>query len=95
MASAFPMSSEVENPTIIRNPKRSLWEAAVTGHRAELGQLATRCWPAVYVWLRASGASAEEAAQRTEDFFARMQFVDMPRPDEEDVAHFQDFLLQN
>ena len=54
------MSSEVENPTIIRNPNRSLWEAAVTGHRTELGQLAARCWPAVYVWLRASGAEAEQ-----------------------------------
>ncbi len=88
------MSSQVENPTIIRNPNRSLWEAAVTGHRTELGQLATRCWPAVYVWLRASGAAAaEEAAQRTEDFFARMQTIEMPRPEEEDVAHFQEFVL--
>ena len=87
------MSSEVENPTIIRNPNRSLWEAAVTGHRAELGQLATRCWPPVYVWMRASGAAAEKAAQRTEDFFARLQTVDLPRPGEEEVAHFQEFLL--
>ena len=87
------MSSEVENPTIIRNPNRSLWEAAVTGHRAELGQLAARCWPPVYVWMRASGAEAEEAAQRTEDFFARLQTVDLPRTEEEDVAHFQEFLL--
>lgn len=87
------MSSKVENPTIIRNPNRSLWEAALTGHRAELGQLAARCWPPVYVWLRASGSEPEEAAQRTEDFFARLLTTDMPRPEEEDVAHFQDFLL--
>ena len=87
------MSSEVENPTIIRNPNRSLWEAALTGHRTELGQLATRCWPPVYVWLRASGAAAEEAAQRTEDFFARMQTIEMPQPEDEDVAHFQEFVL--
>ena len=93
MGLTFPMSSEVENPTIIRNPNRSLWEAAVTGHRTELGQLAARCWPAVYVWLRASGAEAEEAAQRTEDFFARMHTVEMPQPEAEDVAHFQDFIL--
>lgn len=87
------MSSQVENPTIIRNPNRSLWEAAVSGHRPELAQLAARCWPPVYVWMRAAGASAEEAAQRTEDFFARLQTIDLPRPDEEDVAHFQEFLL--
>ena len=87
------MSSEVENPTIIRNPKRSLWEAAVAGHREALSQLAARCWPAVYVWLRAAGAGAEDAAQRTEDFFARLQTVDLPRPEEEPVSHFQDFVL--
>ena len=63
------------------------------GHRAELGQLAARCWPAVYTWLRATGAEAETAAQRTEDFFARMQTIEMPRPEEEDVAHFQEFVL--
>lgn len=87
------MSSQVENPTIVRNPNRSLWQAAVAGHRAELGQLAARCWPPVYVWMRAGGAAAEEAAQRTEDFFARLQTVDLPRPDEEDTAHFQEFIL--
>jgi len=87
------MSSEVENPTIIRNPNRSLWEAALSGHRAELGQLSARCWPAIYVWLRVRGSEPEEAAQRTEDFFARLQTIDMPRPEEEDVAHFQEFLL--
>lgn len=87
------MSSEVENPTIIRNPNRSLWEAAVAGRREALALLAARCWPAVYVWLRGSGASAAEAAARTEDFFARLQTVDGPRPEEEAVSHFQDFLL--
>ncbi len=87
------MSSEVENPTIIRNPKRSLWEAAVSGHRQELGQLAARCWPPVYVWLRAAGAAPEESAQRTEDFFARLQTIELPRPEEEEVSHFQEFIL--
>ena len=87
------MSSEVENPTIIRNPNRSLWDAAVAGHREALSLLAGRCWPAVYVWLRAAGGSAEEAAQRTEDFFARLQSVDLPRPEEEVVSHFQDFVV--
>jgi RNA polymerase sigma-70 factor (ECF subfamily) len=87
------MSSQVENPTVIRNPNRSLWQAAVAGHRTELGTLAARCWPPVYSWLRASGSEAEEAAQRTEDFFARLQTVDLPRPEEEDTAHFQEFLL--
>ncbi len=87
------MSSEVENPTIIRNPNRSLWQAALDGHREALSQLAARWWPAVYVWLRAAGAGAEDAAQRTEDFFARLQTVDFPRPDDEDVSHYQDFVL--
>ena len=86
------MSSEVENPTILRNPNRSLWAAAVAGHRAALSQLAERCWPAVYVWLRAGGSTAEEAAQRTEDFFARLQTVDLPQPENEPASHFQDFI---
>lgn len=87
------MSSEVENPTIIRNPNRSLWDAAVAGHRDALSLLAGRCWPSVYVWLRAAGSSVAAAAQRTEDFFARLQTVDLPRPEEEAVSHFQDFVL--
>ena len=88
------MSSEVENPTIIRHPNRSLWDAAVAGHREALSLLAGRCWPPVYVGLPAAGSSAAEAAQRTEDFFARLQSVDLPRPEEEVVSHFQDFVLQ-
>jgi hypothetical protein len=87
------MSSDVENPTIIRNPNRSLWDAAVAGHREALSLLAGRCWPPVYVWLRATGSSPEVAAQRTEDFFARLQSVDLPRPEAEPVSHFQDFIL--
>jgi RNA polymerase sigma-70 factor (ECF subfamily) len=87
------MSSQVENPTVVRNPNRSLWQAAVAGHRAELGQLAARCWPPVYTWLRSLDAEPETAAQCTEDFFARLQTVELPRPEEEDTAHFQEFVL--
>jgi RNA polymerase sigma-70 factor (ECF subfamily) len=86
------MSSEIENPTIVRNPNRSLWEAALLGHANALAELAFRMWPPVYVWFRASGSDAADAAQRTEDFFARLQTTDGPRPDEESVTHFQDFV---
>ncbi len=89
MCSTFPPD---DAPTIASNPLRSLWEAALVGHGEALAQVLERSAPAVYAWLRADGAEPAEAVQRTGDFLARLQTVDRPDPQEEDVARLQDFL---
>ncbi len=86
------MSSEVENPTIVRNPNRSLWASVLGGFPEAFHPLIKRSWLAVFAWIRATQCSVEEAAQRTEDFFLRLQTVDPPREGEA-VTHFQSFLL--
>lgn len=86
------MSSEVENPTIVRNPNRSLWASVLGGFPEAFHPLVKRSWLAVFAWIRATQCSVEVAAQRTEDFFLRLQTVDPPRQGEA-VTHFQSFLL--
>ncbi len=86
------MSSEVENPTIVRNPNRSLWASVLGGFPEAFHPLVKRSWLAVFAWIRATQCSVEVAAQRTEDFFLRLQTVDPPREGEA-VTHFQSFLL--
>jgi hypothetical protein len=79
-------------PTVASKPHRSLWEAALVGHREALAQLAGRTAPHVYAWLRANGSMAEEAVARAEHFFARLLAAEPPNANEEDVERFQDFL---
>ena len=86
------MSSEVENPTIVKNPHRSLWASVLGGFPEAFHPLIKRSWLAVFAWIRATPCSVEVAAQRTEDFFLRLQTVDLLREGEE-VTHFQAFLL--
>jgi hypothetical protein len=81
-----------EMPTVASKPHRSLWEAALVGHREALAQLASRTAPSVYAWLRANGSMPEEAVARTEHFFARLLALEPPNPNEEDVERLQDFL---
>ena len=81
-------------PTVAAKPHRSLWQAALVGHREALAQLATRTAPSAYAWFRANGSAPEVAFARTEHFFARILTVEPPRPDEEDVERLQDFLLR-
>lgn len=81
-----------EMPTVASKPHRSLWEAALVGHREALAQLAGREAPAVYAWLRANGSLPEEAVERTEHFLARILAAALPNPAEEDVERLQDFL---
>lgn len=90
------MSSYIpdEMPTVASKPHRSLWEAALVGHREALPQLAGRFAPTVYAWLRANGSMPEEAVARTEHFFARLLTLEPPNPAAEDVERLQDFLLR-
>ena len=81
-----------EMPTVASKPHRSLWAAAVVGHREALAQLAGRTASSVYAWLRANGSMPEEAVGRTGHFFARLLSSDPPNPNEEDVERFQEFL---
>lgn len=81
-----------EMPTVASKPFRSLWDAAVLGHREAMSQLASRAAQSVYAWLRANGLLAEEADVRTDHFFARLLSNDPPNPNEEDVERFQEFL---
>lgn len=79
-------------PTVASKPHRSLWDAAVVGHREALVQLVGRAAPSVYAWFRANGSVAEEALAQTENFGARLLSSEPPDPDEEDVERFQEFL---
>jgi RNA polymerase sigma-70 factor (ECF subfamily) len=81
-----------EMPTVASKPFRSLWDAAVLGHREAMSQLASRSAQSVYAWLRANGLLAEEAEERTNHFFARLLSCDPPNPNEEDVERYQEFL---
>lgn len=90
----MPPSIPDEMPTVASKPFRSLWEAAVVGHREAMGQLATRTASSIYAWLRANGLEPEEAAGRTKEFFARLQTVEPPNPNAEDVSRLQGFLQQ-
>ena len=83
-----------EPPTIARNPSRSLWEAALVGHREAFAQLAGRTAQAVYARFRADGATPAEALARTEHFFVRLQTVERPNAAVEDVERLQGFLIQ-
>jgi len=81
-------------PTVVSKPHRSLWEAAVVGHREALLQLVGRAAPSVYSWFRANGSLPEEALAQTENFGARILSSEPPDPAEEDVDRFQEFLLR-
>lgn len=81
-----------EMPTVASKPHRSLWAAAIVGHREALALLASRTAPSVYAWLRANGSMPEEAVMRTEYFFARLLSSEPPNPKEEDVERLQEFL---
>ncbi|MEI9893751.1 MAG: hypothetical protein WDN28_07580 [Chthoniobacter sp.] len=81
-----------EMPTVASKPHRSLWEAALVGHREALVRLAGRTAPSVYAWLRANGSMPEEAVARVEHFFARLLSSEPPDADAEDVERLQDFL---
>jgi hypothetical protein len=81
-----------EAPTVASKPHRSLWAAALVGHREAFTQLASRSAHAVYAWLRANGSMPEEALSRTEHFYARLFAAEPPNANEEDVERFQDFL---
>jgi DNA-directed RNA polymerase specialized sigma24 family protein len=81
-----------EMPTVASKPHRSLWEAALVGHREAFRELADRCGQCVYAWLRANGATLEDAGKRTEHFFTRLLNLEPPNPDEEDVERFQEFV---
>lgn len=81
-----------ELPTVASKPFRSLWDAAVLGHREAMSQLVNRAAQSVYAWLRANGLMPEEADVRTDHFFARLLSNDPPNPAEEDVERFQEFL---
>jgi RNA polymerase sigma-70 factor (ECF subfamily) len=83
-----------EAVTIARNPSRSLWEAGLVGHREALTQLFARCAPAVYSWMRAQGADPAAATAQTEHFLIRLQTVERPDPEGEEVGRLQDFLLR-
>jgi hypothetical protein len=79
-------------PTVASKPYRSLWEAAVVGHREALVQLIGRVAPTVYAWFRANGSMPEEALAQTENFGGRLLSSEPPDPNEEDVERFQEFL---
>lgn len=81
-------------PTVASKQYRSLWEAAVVGHREALVQLVGRAAPTVYAWFRANGSMAEEALAQTESFGGRLLSCEPPNPKEEDVDRFQEFLLR-
>jgi RNA polymerase sigma-70 factor (ECF subfamily) len=88
----MPSQIPDEMPTVASKPHRSLWAAAIVGHKEAMSQLAHRVAPSVYAWLRANGLLVEEADVRTDHFFARLLSNDPPNPGEEDVERFQDFL---
>jgi len=81
-------------PTVASKPHRSLWEAAVVGHREALVQLVGRAAPTVYAWFRANGSLPDEALAQTENFGAQLLSSQPPDPKEEDVERFQEFLLR-
>ena len=89
--SSFPSD---ELPTVAARPQRSLWAAALLGHREGLKLLAERCAPAVYAWLRAHGVEPAQAVARTEHFLTRLVTTEPPAPNDEDVDRLQDFLLR-
>ena len=88
IASTRRIETEVEAA-----PFRSRWVDALGGDSAVLGELAADCCPPAYAWLRASGNSPEEAAQRTHEFPTWLQLSAPPKPDAEDFMRFSDFLL--
>ena len=81
-------------PTVAAKPHRSLWAAALVGHAEALSMLASRCAPAVYAWWRAQGSDPAEATARTGSYFAYLQAIEPPNPQEEDVERLQGFLLR-
>ena len=89
----MPSFSTDEMPTVASQPMRSLWAAALVGHREPLKALAERKTLAIYAYFRAEGSTPEEAAPRTGNFLARLTSAEMPNPAEEDIDRFQDFLL--
>jgi hypothetical protein len=84
---ASKMSSE-KNP-----PFQSRWASATAGDAAALDSLAVSFLSPVYAWLRASGASAEDASQRARDFFDSLQSEPL-RDEEKTIPRFSEFLLQ-
>ncbi len=91
MSHSFPSD---EAPTIARSATRSLWEAGLVGHQEAMGQIFERVSQAIYAWMRAHGGEPEVAVARTENFVMRLQTVDRPDPQAEEVGRLQDFLLR-
>ncbi len=83
-------STEPESKT----PFKSRWAAATNGDLQSLKELAVSCQSPVYAWLRASGASPEEASLRTEHFLARLHTEEPPHDEEKAMPRFNDFLIQ-
>lgn len=75
-------------------PFSSRWGAAVAGDAEALANATAMGESAVYGWLRASGASAEEAAERTENFLGRLHAAEPPAGDEKEISRLSDFLLR-
>ena len=69
-------------------PFSSRWATALAGDRDALKQLTVICQSPVYVWLRASGSTPDEAGQRTENFLARLHSAEPPRDDEMEISRF-------
>ncbi len=74
-------------------PGPGLWVRAVEGDGAALETLAGRFWYSAYVWLRVAGNNAADAAMHVISFFARLQTMDKPRPDEPCAGRFRDYML--
>jgi hypothetical protein len=83
-----------EASTIARSPARSLWEAGLVGHEEALWVVFGRCAQAIYAWMRAMGMDPDLAESRTGHFVVRLQTVERPDPQAEDVERLQDFVLR-
>lgn len=85
------MKSENSPTSSISEP--SLWARAVEGDGAALETLSGKYWYAAYVWLRVAGNDSPATALHVLSFFARIQTVDVPQPDEAPSARFREFML--
>ena len=86
------MSDGEPAPTVAAPPP-GLWARACFGEPQILAQLAERFWNPAYVWLRAIGLAADEAARQCRDFFSRMEASEPPPRDEPSAARFRDYVL--
>lgn len=70
-----------------------LWSRALEGDANALEALSERYWYPAYVWLRVAGHDAADTAIHIVSFFARLQNVQPPKPDEPGAARFRDLVL--